>query len=48
MSGSLWLLPVALGDTAWEGFLPPATRDDAFRTRAPPKRPVVPSSPVRV
>ena len=31
MSGSLWLLPVALGDTAWEGFLPPATRDDACR-----------------
>jgi len=31
MSGALWLLPVALGDAPWEGFLPPATRDAACR-----------------
>ncbi len=31
MAGTLWLLPVALGDTAWENFLPPATREAACR-----------------
>ena len=31
MRGRLWLLPVALGDTAWENFLPPATREEACR-----------------
>jgi 16S rRNA (cytidine1402-2'-O)-methyltransferase len=31
MTGKLWLLPVALGDTAWENFLPPATREAACR-----------------
>lgn len=31
MSGTLWLLPVALGDTPWENFLPPATREAACR-----------------
>lgn len=27
MTGTLWLLPVALGDTPWQTYLPPATRD---------------------
>ncbi len=31
MPGTLWLLPVALGDTAWESFLPPASREAACR-----------------
>ncbi|MCE9569246.1 MAG: SAM-dependent methyltransferase [Rhodocyclales bacterium] len=31
MSGTLWLLPVALGDTPWEDFLPPKTRAAACR-----------------
>jgi 16S rRNA (cytidine1402-2'-O)-methyltransferase len=31
MAGTLWLLPVALGDTRWENYLPPATRDAACR-----------------
>ncbi len=31
MSGSLWLLPVALGDTPWQYCLPPATREAACR-----------------
>ncbi len=31
MSGTLWLLPVALGDTAWDTCLPPATREAACR-----------------
>lgn len=31
MSGSLWLLPVALGDTPWETSLPAATRAAACR-----------------
>jgi 16S rRNA (cytidine1402-2'-O)-methyltransferase len=31
MNGTLWLLPVALGDTAWENFLPPATREATCR-----------------
>lgn len=31
MPGTLWLLPVALGDTPWEDFLPPATRAAACR-----------------
>lgn len=31
MSGALWLLPVALGDTHWESCLPPATRAAACR-----------------
>jgi 16S rRNA (cytidine1402-2'-O)-methyltransferase len=31
MSGLLWLLPVALGDTAWETYLPAATRGAACR-----------------
>lgn len=29
MPGALWLLPVALGDTPWEIYLPPATREAA-------------------
>ncbi|AJP48378.1 SAM-dependent methyltransferase [Rugosibacter aromaticivorans] len=31
MSGTLWLLPVALGDTPWHYCLPPATREAACR-----------------
>jgi len=31
MSGTLWLLPVALGDTPWENYLPAATREAACR-----------------
>lgn len=31
MPGALWLLPVALGDAAWETFLPPASREAACR-----------------
>jgi 16S rRNA (cytidine1402-2'-O)-methyltransferase len=31
MSGMLWLLPVALGDTPWEKCLPAATREAACR-----------------
>jgi len=31
MTGQLWLLPVALGDTPWENCLPAATRDAACR-----------------
>lgn len=31
MSPTLWLLPVALGDTPWETCLPAATRDAACR-----------------
>ncbi|MCM2289368.1 MAG: SAM-dependent methyltransferase [Sulfuritalea sp.] len=31
MSGTLWLLPVALGDTPWETCLPAATRETACR-----------------
>ena len=31
MSGALWLLPVALGDTRWENFLPAATREATCR-----------------
>lgn len=31
MSGTLWLLPVALGDTPWESCLPAATREAACR-----------------
>lgn len=31
MSGYLWLLPVALGDTPWQYCLPPATREAACR-----------------
>ena len=31
MAGTLWLLPVALGDAAWDEYLPPATRDAACR-----------------
>ncbi len=31
MSGSLWLLPVALGETPWQQYLPAATRDAACR-----------------
>ncbi|MDP2133754.1 MAG: SAM-dependent methyltransferase [Sulfuritalea sp.] len=31
MAGQLWLLPVALGDTPWENYLPAATRDAACR-----------------
>ena len=30
-AGRLWLLPVALGDSRWESFLPPASRDAACR-----------------
>lgn len=29
MTGTLWLLPVALGDTAWQRCLPPETRETA-------------------
>lgn len=29
MTGTLWLLPVALGDTAWQRSLPPETRETA-------------------
>ncbi len=31
MTAALWLLPVALGDTPWQGFLPAATHDAACR-----------------
>jgi 16S rRNA (cytidine1402-2'-O)-methyltransferase len=31
MPGTLWLLPVALGEAPWEDFLPPATRAAACR-----------------
>ena len=31
MPGTLWLLPVALGDTPWQAYLPAATRDAACR-----------------
>ncbi len=31
MSGTLWLLPVVLGDTPWETSLPAATREAACR-----------------
>ncbi|MFZ2627875.1 MAG: SAM-dependent methyltransferase [Rugosibacter sp.] len=31
MAGTLYLLPVTLGDTAWQIFLPPATRETACR-----------------
>lgn len=31
MAGVLWLLPVALGDMPWPGYLPAATRDAACR-----------------
>lgn len=31
MAGTLWLLPVALGDTRWQVCLPPATREAACR-----------------
>jgi 16S rRNA (cytidine1402-2'-O)-methyltransferase len=31
MSGTLWLLPVALGDAPWEMYLPAATREAACR-----------------
>ncbi len=31
MAGALWLLPVALGDAPWAGYLPAATRDAACR-----------------
>lgn len=31
--GRLWLLPVALGDAAWESYLPPATREVACRLK---------------
>lgn len=31
MTGTLFLLPVALGDTAWQAFLPPATHETACR-----------------
>lgn len=31
MSGTLWLLPVALGDTPWQGYAPAATREAACR-----------------
>ena len=33
MTGTLWLLPVALGDTAWDAVLPAATRDVGCRLR---------------
>lgn len=33
MSGTLWLLPVALGDTHWESCLPAATRAAACRLK---------------
>lgn len=31
MTGTLWLLPVALGDTPWQRSLPPETREAACR-----------------
>ncbi len=31
MSGTLWLLPVALGDTPWQSYAPAATREAACR-----------------
>ena len=31
MPGTLWLLPAALGDTPWEHYLPPATREAVCR-----------------
>lgn len=31
MAGTLYLLPVTLGDTAWQTFLPPATRETTCR-----------------
>ena len=31
MSGTLWLLPVALGDTPWQSYVPAATREAACR-----------------
>ena len=31
MPGTLWLLPVALGDTPWQDFLPAASREAACR-----------------
>ena len=31
MSGTLWLLPVALGDMPWQNYLPAATREAACR-----------------
>lgn len=31
MTGTLWLLPVALGDAPWQDYLPPATREAACR-----------------
>ena len=31
MSGTLWLLPVALGDTPWQDYLPTATREATCR-----------------
>jgi 16S rRNA (cytidine1402-2'-O)-methyltransferase len=31
MSGTLWLLPVALGDGSWDRYLPAATREAACR-----------------
>ena len=31
MVGTLWLLPVALGEAAWDAYLPPATREAACR-----------------
>jgi len=31
MAGTLWLLPVALGDTPWQNYLPAATRESACR-----------------
>lgn len=31
MPGTLWLLPVALGDAPWERYLPPATREAVCR-----------------
>ncbi|MCK9382405.1 MAG: SAM-dependent methyltransferase [Sulfuritalea sp.] len=31
MSGTLWLLPVALGDTPWQNYLPATTREAACR-----------------
>lgn len=31
MTGTLWLLPVALGDTPWQDYLPAATRESACR-----------------
>lgn len=33
MPGTLWLLPVALGDTPWPSYAPAATRDAACRLR---------------